>query len=112
MNEQIILHLRRDTETYIPPSVLGSPRAHLHVVGMLRFMSEIKQPSLPTPFHSVFASISVLWPFQLYFIPSILPTTLLFVTMFSRSYLCLIGPFNFMSLYESLLQPRYIIPSG
>ena len=27
---------------------LKSPRAHLHVVGMLRFMSHINQPSLPT----------------------------------------------------------------
>ena len=35
------------------------PRAHLHVVEMLRFMSGISQPSLPTPFHSVLASIYV-----------------------------------------------------
>ena len=35
-------------------------RAHFHVVGMLRFMSDIKQPSLPTPFYSVLVSISVL----------------------------------------------------
>ena len=27
-----------------------SPRAHLHVVGMLWFMSDINQPNLPTPF--------------------------------------------------------------
>ena len=46
-----------------------------------------------------------LWPFQLYFIPSILPTALRFLTLFFRSYLCLIGPFNLMSVYESLLQP-------
>ena len=36
-----------------------SPRAQLHVVGMLRFMSDINQPSLPTPFYSVPVSISV-----------------------------------------------------
>ena len=36
-----------------------SPRVHLHVVGMLRFMSDINQPSLPTPFYSVLVSISV-----------------------------------------------------
>ena len=33
--------------------------AHLHEVGMLRFMSDIHQPSLPTPFCSVLVSISV-----------------------------------------------------
>ena len=34
-------------------------RAHLHVVGMLRFMSDINQPSLPTPFYSVLVSVAV-----------------------------------------------------
>ena len=34
-----------------------SPRAHLHVVGMLQFMSDINKPSLPTPFYSVLVSI-------------------------------------------------------
>ena len=29
---------------------LWSQRAHLHVVGMFWFMSDINQPSLPTPF--------------------------------------------------------------
>ena len=33
--------------------------AHLHVVGMLRFMSDINQPSLPTPCYSVLVSVSV-----------------------------------------------------
>ena len=36
-----------------------SPRAHLHVVGMLRFVSDVNQPSLPTPFYSVLVSVSV-----------------------------------------------------
>ena len=36
-----------------------SPRAHLPVVGMLRFMSDVNQPSLPTPFYSVLVSFSV-----------------------------------------------------
>ena len=39
--------------------LLLSPRAHLHVVGMLRFMSDINQPSLPTPFCSVLVSVCV-----------------------------------------------------
>ena len=46
-----------------------------------------------------------LWPFRLHFIAYILPTTLRVLTLFFRSYLCLIGPFNYMPLYESLLQP-------
>ena len=35
-----------------------------------------------------------LWPFQLYFIPRILLTTVRFLTLFFRSYFCRIGPFN------------------
>ena len=35
----------------------GSPLAHLHVVGMLRFMSDINQSSLPTSY-SVLVTIS------------------------------------------------------
>ena len=35
------------------------PRAHRHVVGMLRFMSDVNQPSLATPFYSFLVSISV-----------------------------------------------------
>ena len=46
-----------------------------------------------------------LWPFQLYFIPQILPSTECFLTLFFRSYFCLIGPFNYISLYESLPKP-------
>ena len=40
-------------------TVRWSPRAHLHVVGMLRFVSDINHQSLPTPFDSVLVSISV-----------------------------------------------------
>ena len=46
-----------------------------------------------------------LWRFQLYLIPQIIPTTPLFLTLFFRSLFCLIGPFHYISLYESLLQP-------
>ena len=48
-----------------------------------------------------------LWLFQLYFIPWIFPTTLRFLTLFFLSYFCLTGPFNYISLYESLTQPWY-----
>ena len=34
-------------------------RAHLHVMRMLWFMSDINQPSLPIPFYSVLVSVSV-----------------------------------------------------
>ena len=45
------------TNTVSPPC--ESPRAHLHAVGMLRFMSDINQPSLPAPFYSVLLSVFV-----------------------------------------------------
>ena len=35
------------------PSRSMSPRAHLHMVGMLQFLSDINQPGLPTSFYSV-----------------------------------------------------------
>ena len=69
---------------------------------------DINQPSLPTPFYSVLLSVSVWWPFQLYFIPEILPTTLsLSQSVLLVFFLPLIGPFNYISLYESLCQPCY-----
>ena len=44
-----------------------------------------------------------LHPFQLYFVPKILPTSLRFLTLFFRSFLCLISPFNYnISPFESL----------
>ena len=44
---------------------------------------DINQPSLPSPFYSVLVSISLLWPFHLYFIPYIFPKTLRILTLFS-----------------------------
>ena len=44
-----------------------SLRVHLHVAGMLRFMSfDINQPSWPPPFYSALG-VAVFTPFQLYF---------------------------------------------
>ena len=40
-------------------SAVKSSQAHLHVVEMLWFMSDINQLSLSTLFHSVFVSVSV-----------------------------------------------------
>ena len=63
------------------------------------------EPSLPLLF-GLFLRLSLsLWPFQLYFIPLILPTTVRFLTLFFRSYLCPFDRFNYLSLHESLLQP-------
>ena len=42
-----------------PKSQCTSPWAHFHLVGTLRFMSDINQLSLPTPSYSVLVSISV-----------------------------------------------------
>ena len=52
-----------------------SPRAHLHVVGMLRFMSDINQPSVPTPFFFFFKFCSCV-------------------------HICLCGPFNYISFHK------------
>ena len=51
-----------------------------------------KPAELPTPFTLFLCLSRSLWPFQLYFIPQILPTILCFLTLFFPSYFCLIGP--------------------
>ena len=70
----------------------------------------INQPGLPTPFYSVLVSISVFMALStvFHFINS--PDNSAFSLFFWSSF-CLIGPFNYISVYESLLQPLYIIPS-
>ena len=82
-----------------------SPRAHLHVVGMLRFMSDINQPSLPTPFYSVIVSISAFMALSNVFNSINFPDNSPSSDSVLPVYFCLIGPFNYVSLYESLLQP-------
>ena len=87
--------------------------AHLHVLGMLQFMFfYVNQPSLPTPFYSVLVSVSVFMALSTIFHSMNSPDTVLkvmkiFLTQFFQSYFCLIGPFNYIPLYESLLQPWY-----
>ena len=82
-----------------------SPVAQVHLVGMLRFMSDMNQLSLPTPFYSVLVSISVFTALSTVFHSINSLDNSPFLTLFFRSYLCLIGPFSFISLYESLCQP-------
>ena len=91
---------------------LKSPRAHHHVLGMLPFMSDINQPSLPTPFYSALVPISLLMALSTVFHSMILPATLRFLTLCFRSYPCLIGPFNYIYLFMKVSFSPDIIPSG
>ena len=45
-------------------SIHKSPRVHLHVAGMLWFMSDINQLSLPTPLYSVLVYFYLCGPFN------------------------------------------------
>ena len=88
------------------------------------YVSDINQLSFPTPFYSVLVSVSVFMALSSVFhsikSPNNSPLVLsrditpsgclgskhqLTLTLFFKSYFCLIGPFNYISLYESLLQP-------
>ena len=69
------------------------------------YVFDINQPSLPIPFYSVLVSVSVIMALSTVFYSILLPTTLRFLTLFFRSDLCLIGPFNDVFLHKSLLQP-------
>ena len=74
---------------------MGSPSGGGDVMVYVFAMNQLRLPySFDIPFLCLFLS---LWPFQLYFIPYILPTTLYFLPPFFLSYLCLIGPFNYIS---------------
>ena len=79
--------------------------AHLHVVGMSRSMSDINQPSLPTPFYSVLVSISVFMALATVFHSLNSPDK----SPFPHSVLVVLvlpyWSFQLLSLYESLLQP-------
>ena len=80
----------------IPQGHMGSPShdgdAAVHVF-------DINQLSLPTPFYSVLVSVSVFVALHSINSPenSLLSHSVL-------PYFCLIGPFNYISLYESLPQ--------
>ena len=58
-----------------------------------------------TPFYSVLVSISVFMALSTVFHSINHRDNSVFLTLFFLSYLCLIGPFNYISVYESLLQP-------
>ena len=72
-------------------------------------MSDINQPSFPTLFILFLCLFLSLWPFQLYFIPQILPTTLRFLTLFFWSFFFFSAllVLSTVYLYKSLPQPWY-----
>ena len=77
---------------------MGSPSRCGDVAG---YVFDINQPSLLTPLYSVLVSISVFMALSTVFRSINSPDNALL------SHSVLIGPFNYLSLYESLLQPRY-----
>ena len=97
--------------TCLPPGL--PPRARLHVVGMLRFMSMTKT-SRTCPFFCILFSCLFLsfWPFQLYFTPQILLTTLRVLILFFSG---LISAFLVLSTRYLVMRVSFstdIIPSG
>ena len=81
------------------------PRARLHVVGMLQFMSLINQPTLPTSFYSVLVSVSVFMTLSTAFHSTDSPDKSLLSHSVLPVLFYLTGPFNYISLFESLSQP-------
>ena len=70
------------------------------------YVKDINQPSLPTPFYSVLVSVSVFMALSTVFHCINSPDNSPFFSLSSSGLIsALVGPFNCMSLYESLLQP-------
>ena len=82
----------------------GSPSLGEDVVV---YVFELNQQSLPTPFYSALVSISVFMALSAIFrsinSPDNSPFSpcFFFFFLFFRSYFCLIGPFNYISLWKS-----------
>ena len=70
------LWIHKEVDLALPHPVIGLmvPMGSPSRVGDVAVY--VFEPSLPTPFYYVLVPVSSLWPFQLYFIPSILQTTL------------------------------------
>ena len=56
------------------------------------YIFDINKPNGPRLFIQFLCLFLSIWPFQLHFIPWILPTTLRFLTLFFRSCFCLTSP--------------------
>ena len=78
------------------PSRVGNVSVHVF---------NINQPSLPTPFYSVLESVSVFMALSTVFHSINSPGKSPLLILFFWSYFCLIGPFDYISLFESLPQP-------
>ena len=81
-------------EGMLRTSNFSSDQTLTSVVGMLWFMSDLNQSSLPAPFYSVLVSTSVFMALSTVFHSLNAPTTLCFLTLFFWSYFCHIGPFS------------------
>ena len=68
------------------------------------YVFDVNQLSLPIPCYSIRVSVSVFMALSTVFYSVNSPANLRFLTLFFRSSFCLIGLFNYISLYESLLQ--------
>ena len=89
---------------FLLPSPMVPAGSPSHGGDVTVYVKDINQPNFPTPFYSVFLSISVFMALSTVFHSIILPTTLRCLSLF---YWCLIGPFNYISLYVSLPQLLY-----
>ena len=70
------------------------------------YVKDIKQPSLPTPFHSVPVSVSVFMALSAVFYSTNSPRQLSFFSLCSSD---LLGPFNCVSFYDMLMPLLLII---
>ena len=96
-----VWHLIKSHPSSVPA---GSPSRGGDIPVYVLDVNKQNLPTLSILFLCLFLSLR---PFQLYFSPQILSTTLRFLTLHFWSYFCLIGPFNYISLYESLPEPWY-----
>ena len=69
------------------------------------YIFDINQPSLPTPFYSALVSVSVFMALSTVFHSINSPNNSPLSHSVLLVFFCLIGPFIYMSLYESLPQP-------
>ena len=84
----------------------SSLRAHLHVLEVLWVsFKDTNQPSLPTPFYSVVVSVSIFITLLTVFHRRNFPDNSPHSHSALPVYFGRIGPFNYISLYERLLQP-------
>ena len=95
----------KDVNFFLLPSFPSLPPPFLVTAGS-PYVKDINQPSLPTPCYSVLVFMSVFMDLPTVFLfHKSHPATLRFLTLFFQSCLCLVGPFNCTTLYESLPQP-------